>query len=251
MIINIYNALKLKRTSIIFNSMIFFHKYYIYNLYLNQANFDNIKLAYIAIASFLTGTKSSDFKIRIDDILNYSYKCNILCQKMNNENREKVLYYEFEILTVMQFNIFNYGLTYKNAYFVFETIIKSLKIEFKNDSISEKIKEYFIAQIRYSFVFPFFLNYDKKIIILSCANLLLKQLLPNHIISIWENKEYIDIRAEIIECSNIFEQFLNSEKKNKDNIEINNKNDKNITSNEKQINIGIVRTINSTNTNNV
>lgn len=231
--------------------MISFHKYYIYNLSLNQANFDNNKLAYIAVSCFLTGTKSSDFKIRIDDILNYSYKCNILCQKINNENREKVLYYEFEILTVMQFNISNYGLTYKNAYFIFEKIIKSLKIEFKDDSVSEKIKDYFIAQIRYAFVFPFFLNYDKKIIILSCVNLLLKQLLPNYINSIWENKEYIDIRAEIIECSNLFEQFLNGKKENRDNIDINNKNDKNITSNEKEINIGIIRTINSTNTNNV
>ena len=235
--------MKLKRTSIIFNSMISFHI-----LIIKESN---NKLAYIAVSCFLTGTKSSDFKIRIDDILNYSYKCNILCQKINNENREKVLYYEFEILTVMQFNISNYGLTYKNAYFIFEKIIKSLKIEFKDDSVSEKIKDYFIAQIRYAFVFPFFLNYDKKIIILSCVNLLLKQLLPNYINSIWENKEYIDIRAEIIECSNLFEQFLNGKKENRDNIDINNKNDKNITSNEKEINIGIIRTINSTNTNNV
>ena len=73
----------------------------------------------------------------------------------------------------------------------------------------------------------------------------------NHIISIWENKEYIDIRAEIIECSNLFEQFLNAKKENKDNIEINNKDNNNIASNERQINIGIVRTINSTKTNNI
>jgi len=232
--------------------MIFFHKYYIYNLSINKVDIDinNTKLSYIAVACFLSGTKSSDFKIKVDDILNYSYKCNILSQEMNSENKEKVLYYEFEILTVMQFNNSNYGLTYKNAYLIFEKIIKSLKIEFRDNSVSEKIKDYFIAQIRYAFVFPFFLNYDKNTIILSCVNLLLKQILPNNIVSIWENKEYIDIRAEIIECSNLFEQFLCHKK---DNIEINNKikSDKNITSDEKQINIEIIRTINSTNTNNV
>ena len=242
MIINIYNTFKLKRSSIIFNSMIFFHKYYIYNLSINKVDIDNIKLSYIAVACFLSGTKSSDCKIKLDDILNYSYKCNILSQKMHEENREKVLYYEFEILTVMQFNNSNYGLTYKNAYLIFEKIIKTLKIEFRDNSVSEKIRDYFIAQIRYAFVFPFFLNYDKNTIILSCVNLLLKQILPNNIVSIWENKEYIDIRAEIIECSNLFEQFLGAKK---DNI-INNK-----ISDEKQINIEIIRTINSTNTNSV
>ena len=74
MIINIYNALKLKRSSIIFNSMICFHKYYIYNLYSNKAILNNSLLEYIAVACFFSGTKSSDFKIRVDDILNYSYK---------------------------------------------------------------------------------------------------------------------------------------------------------------------------------
>ena len=239
MIINIYNALKLKRSSIIFNSMICFHKYYIYNLYSNKAILNNSLLEYIAVACFFSGTKSSDFKIRVDDILNYSYKCNILNQKTHDENRDKILYYEFEILNVMQFNITNYGLTYKNAYFVLDNIYKLLKIEFKDNSVSEKIKEYFIAQIRYSFVFPFFLNYDKKTIILSCINLLLKQLFPNYIITLWDNKEYINIKSDIIQCSKLFEQFLNEKKENNDN------------KNDKEINIGIIRKINSTNTNSV
>ena len=113
------------------------------------------------------------------------------------------------------------------------------KIEFKDNAVSETIKEYFIAQIRYSFVFPFFLNYDKKTIILSCINLLLKQLFPNYIITLWDNKEYINFKSDIIQCSKLFEQFLNEKKENNDN------------KNDKEINIGIIRKINSTNTNSV
>ena len=70
-IIKFYNTLKLKRSSVIFNAMIFFHKFYIYNLYSKQVDLDNTKLAYLAVACLYVGTKSSDLKIRIKDILEF------------------------------------------------------------------------------------------------------------------------------------------------------------------------------------
>ena len=247
-IIKFYNTLKLKRSSVIFNAMIFFHKYYIYNLYSKQVDLDNTKLAYLAVACLYVGTKSSDLKIRIKDILEYSYKANILPKELGDKNREIILNYEFEILRIIQFDISNYGLTYKSSYYIFESIFNSLKLEYKDPSVSENIKDYFLAQLRYSFIFPFFLKYDKKTIILSCVNLIFKQLFPNSIIPFWENKEFSDIKLDIIDCSKLFSQLLIPKKEN--SVYENNINNIN-NEEEKGININIVRNINSTITNNI
>jgi hypothetical protein len=228
--------------------MIFFHKFYIYNLYSKQVDLDNTKLAYLAVACLYVGTKSSDLKIRIKDILEYSYKANILPKELGDKNREIILNYEFEILRIIQFDISNYGLTYKSSYYIFESIFNSLKLECKDPSVSENIKDYFLAQLRYSFIFPFFLKYDKKTIILSCVNLIFKQLFPNSIIPFWENKEFSDIKLDIIDCSKLFSQLLIPKKEN--SVYENNINNIN-NEEEKGININIVRNINSTITNNI
>ena len=232
--------------------MIFFHKYYLYNLFTNNVDLDITKLTYLCIACFFVGLKSSDIKFKLIDVLEYSFKGNVLCQKPNDADKEKVLSYEFQILNIIQFDITNYGLTYKKSYYDFETTCKSLKAEFKDPSISEKIKDYYIALIRYSFIFPFFLKYEQKVITLSCTHLLLEQFIPKYQ-TIFSLKEYSEFQNDIIECSNLLEQFLQSQRmntiNNNPNTNVNNIN--NINNEQNRINIGIIREINSTNANNI
>ena len=101
-IFKLNKSMKLNYSSIIIKSMIFFHKYYLYNLYeKNQFVLDNSKVAIIAVTCFLIATKSFDIKIRIDNILDYSYKCDILEKNRNQKNKEELLLYENEILCVI------------------------------------------------------------------------------------------------------------------------------------------------------
>ena len=226
--------------------MIFFHKYYLYNLYSkNQYNLDNSKVAIIAVTCFLIATKSFDIKIRIKDILDYSYKCNVLDKNRNEKNKEELLLYESEILCIIGFNISEYKLNYTYSCNVLQDIFKSLKIEIKDASSSQKVKEYFLGTIRFSFIFPFFLNYSPKSIVLGCINILFKQLFPNYVNQIWNKKEYSDIHMDIINFTNLFEQLFirNTGNTNNFNNITNNRNNTNIEENE--INFEIIRTINT------
>ena len=226
--------------------MIFFHKYYLYNLYSkNQYNLDNSKVSIIAVTCFLIATKSFDIKIRIKDILDYSYKCNVLEKNRNEKNKEELLLYESEILCIIGFNISEYKLNYTYSCNVLQDIFKSLKIEIKDASSSQKVKEYFLGIIRFSFIFPFFLNYSPKSIVLGCINILFKQLFPNNVNHIWNKKEYSDIHMDIINFTNLFEQLFirNTGNTNNFNNITNNRNNTNIEENE--INFEIIRTINT------
>ena len=226
--------------------MIFFHRYYLYNLYSkNQYNLDNSKVAIIAVTCFLIATKSFDIKIRIKDILDYSYKCNVLDKNRNEKNKEELLLYESEILCIIGFNISLYKLNYTYSCNVLQDIFKSLKIEIKDASSSQKVKEYFLGIIRFSFIFPFFLNYSPKSIVLGCINILFKQLFPNYVNQIWNKKEYSDIHMDIINFTNLFEQLFirNTGNTNNFNNITNNRNNTNIEENE--INFEIIRTINT------
>ena len=226
--------------------MIFFHRYYLYNLYSkNQYNLDNSKVAIIAVTCFLIATKSFDIKIKIKDILDYSYKCNVLEKNRNEKNKEELLLYESEILCIIGFNISLYKLNYTYSCNVLQDIFKSLKIEIKDPSSSQKVKEYFLGIIRFSFIFPFFLNYSPKSIVLGCINILLKQLFPNYVNQIWNKKEYSDIHMDIIDFTNLFEQLFirNTGNTNNFNNITNNRNNTNIEENE--INFEIIRTINT------
>jgi hypothetical protein len=226
--------------------MIFFHRYYLYNLYSkNQYNLDNSKVSIIAVTCFLIATKSFDIKIRIKDILDYSYKCNVLDKNRNEKNKEELLLYESEILCIIGFNISVYKLNYTYSCNVLQDIFKSLKIEIKDASSSQKVKEYFLGIIRFSFIFPFFLNYSPKSIVLGCINILFKQLFPNYVNQIWNKKEYSDIHMDIINFTNLFEQLFirNTGNTNNFNNITNNRNNTNIEENE--INFEIIRTINT------
>ena len=226
--------------------MIFFHRYYLYNLYSkNQYNLDNSKVAIIAVTCFLIATKSFDIKIKIKDILDYSYKCNVLEKNRNEKNKEELLLYENEILCIIGFNISVYKLNYTYSCNVLQDLFKSLKIEIKDASSSQKVKEYFLGIIRFSFIFPFFLNYSPKSIVLGCINILLKQLFPDYVNQIWNKKEYSDIHMDIIDFTNLFEQLFirNTGNTNNFNNITNNRNNTNIEENE--INFEIIRTINT------
>ena len=226
--------------------MIFFHRYYLYNLYSkNQYNLDNSKVAIIAVTCFLIATKSFDIKIKIKDILDYSYKCNVLEKNRNEKNKEELLLYESEILCIIGFNISEYKLNYTYSCNVLQDLFKSLKIEIKDASSSQKVKEYFLGIIRFSFIFPFFLNYSPKSIVLGSINILLKQLFPDYVNQIWNKKEYSDIHMDIIDFTNLFEQLFirNTGNTNNFNNITNNRNNTNIEENE--INFEIIRTINT------
>ena len=226
--------------------MIYFHRYYLYNLYSkNQYNLDNSKVAIIALTCFLIATKSFDIKIRIDNILEHSYKCNVLEKNRNQKNKEELLLYENEILCIIGFKTLDYKLNYTYSCNILRDIFESLKIEIKDESFSQKVNEYFLAIIRYSFIFPFFLNYSPKSLVLGCINILFKQVFPNYINQIWNKKDYSDIQTDIINFTNLFEQlfFRNTENINNFNNITNNTNNTDIEENE--INFEIIRTINT------
>ena len=244
-IFKLNKSMKLNYSSIIIKSMIFFHKYYLYNLYAkNQFFLDNSKVAIIAVACFLIATKSFDIKIRIDNILDYSYKCDVLEKNRNQKNKEELLLYENEILCVIGFNALDYKFNYAYSCNILNDIFKSLKIDIKDSSTLQKVKEYFLLFIRYSFVFPFFLNYSPRSLALGCINLLFKYLFPNRANQIWNIKEYSDIRIDIINFTNLFEQIFIRTQVNANNFN-NISNNANNTNNEEknEINFEIIRTI--------
>ena len=242
-IINIYGGLKLKKTQIIFNSMIFFHKYYLYYLINNNSIIDvnNKDFSLLCISCFLLGTKSSDILMRIDDILDSIYKNKILIIDKNSieHQKKKIFYYEFEILQLIKFDIKSYDLTYKYFSFIFEQINNIFKIKTEESEI-KKIKEFLMAQIRYSFVIPLFLKFNTLTIVLSGINNLLKKFLINlkieqikHII-----KEYEVTQEDIDNCCYLIEFFLMPKKS-----KINNDN--------KLINMDVIKNINLANSDSI
>ena len=229
-----------------------FHRYYLYNIYKN-AHFilDNSKLAIIALTCFFISTKAFSIKIKKDLFLDYSYKCGILEKAENKKNEENLLYYEMDILCSSGFNKSQYELNYTNSYNIFQNVFKSLKIEIKNVSLSQKVKQYFLSLIQLSFIFPFFLNYSPQIIILGCTNMFLKKFFPNRKIQIWNIKEYSDIRTEIINFSDLFEKIFARQREtisSGGNLEndFNNINNTHFSIDEEnEINFEIIRTINT------
>ena len=100
---------------------------------------------------------------------------------MGEKNEEMINFFEIEILNVIKFDITNIGLRYDYFESILNYIFKKYNIEFKNISTLDKIKNYFLAQIRYSFIFPCILKFDTRTITLACINILLKQLFPKKI----------------------------------------------------------------------
>ena len=169
--------------------------------------------------------------MRVDDILDCVLK-NSLIKLDNNlrENNKKIIfYYEFEILQSISFDIKSYDLNIKYISNIFDEIITNINLKI-DDTQLKTIKEYLIAQIRYSFIFPIFLKYNTLTIILSCINILFQQLSINikieQIISRINSSEKITLN-DIKNCSSLFNlYFFNYKKNNTNNNNENNTNEK-------------------------
>ena len=202
LILKIYNLTKIKRTSIISNSLIIFHKYYIYTFFtnssiliaLNEDNDNNKNLAYISLACFFISLKTSNYLFPCQFIID-SF-CNI--QKIENDEekikiRKKVLFYESDIFFSINFSM-EYKLPYpflKNLLGIGDgavlkyiiknsnknTNINNILAKIDNDENKIKCIKNTISEIvNYSFLFPFFLNYNSEIISFSCLKLALARL---------------------------------------------------------------------------
>ena len=225
--------------------MIIFHKYYLFNLLNGSINNINSKdFSLLCISCFLIGIKSSDILIRIDDILECIYKNKIL--KIDNnllETHKKIIFnYEFEILESLGFDINSYNLNLKYISCIFDNINNKIKIESDVAKI-KKIKEYLIAQIRYSFILPIFLKFNILTIVLSNIIMIIKQLSINFeiktILCELKGNEEITLQ-DIDDFIKLFEFFLVSQKDNNNN-EIND---------FKNINMDTIRKINIANSDN-
>ena len=249
----------MKRTSIISNSLIFYHKYYIFKLFtnshiinkLNENNLNNIELAYICIACFFISIKSSNFLMQIEYILEIIDKNKILDISESNKLKIKeiVLNYETDILFSIGFNL-EHSLPYNLIKILWgnlsNKILEFININKNNKninlnyiinngdeaSIMKTIKESIIEIITYSFLFPFFLYYNSSIIALSCLKIALNKFnIKINIIDIISNhKEMEFISIDDIEvCSSLIDEvIISTNKKINNETQINNINNINI-----------------------
>ena len=256
--VKLYNSLKFKRTSIISNSLILYHKYYIYNLFTNSQafnKFNDIKdFSCISIACFFISIKASNYLMIIDSILDICYKNNILVANNEDEKikiRNMALNYESDILFSLNFNV-EHELPYNYIKNIWEDVstkileyIKNNNININNNILSNEddssnlklIKEKIAENLNFSFLFPFFLYYRPIIIALSCLNIALKHFkIRLNIIDIISNhKEMESISMDDIEvCSSLIDEMILSKIKSVNNEmqmnNINNINLKNIIS---------------------
>ena len=256
LIVTLYNSVKLKRTSIISNSLILYHKYYIYNLFTNSNLFndnnDNKDLKCISIACFFLSLKITNYLMQIDYLLDNIYKSNYLEAKNNDEKvliKNMVLKYESDILFSINFDL-EHDLPYiyiKNLWGdisnkILEYLnnnknnINNLNNNFLNNEDEtgkmKLIKDNILEILNYSFLFPFFLYYNSKIIALSCLTLALKKFnIKNNIIDIISNHiEMKNISINDIEnCSSLIDEIILSKIRKINNEEqINNINNINL-----------------------
>ena len=238
LIVKLFKSLKLKRTSIISNSLILYHKYYIYNLFTNSNlfnilndNIENKDLKCISIACFFISLKISNCLMKIDFILDNIYNNNILEAKDNDEKlkiKNIVLKYESDILFSINFDL-EHDLPYiyiKNLWGdlsnkILEYLnnnknnINNINNNFLNngdDTSKIKIIKDNISEIlNYSFLFPFFLYYNSTIIALSCLNLALKKFnIKINIIDIISNHKEMKIISigDIEVCSSLIDEII-------------------------------------------
>ncbi len=246
LIVKLFKSLKLKRTSIISNSLILYHKYYIYNLFSNSNffnilndNIENKDLKCISIACFFISLKITNYLMKIDFILDNIYNNNILIVKDNDEKlriKNIVLKYESDILFSINFDL-EHDLPYiyiKNLWGDLSNKIleyinnnkNNINKNFLNNeddtSTIKFIKDNISEILNYSFLFPFFLYYNSKIIALSCLNLALKKFnKKSNIIDIISNHiEMKNISINDIEiCSSLIDEIILSRIRKKSNEE--------------------------------
>ena len=175
--------------------------------------------------------------MKIELLLEYAYRSDVLNRDLQTKNEELLNYYEFEILKVLKFDITNNCLKYDYFLSILNNIFKIYNIEFKNYETFNKIKDYFLAQIRLSFIFPCIFKFGYKAITVSCISILLNQLFPKKSFSICEIKELSDIKENIIQSKILFEKLIFPQQK------VNNNFDNNTNTNNNGINFENIRTI--------
>ena len=257
LILKIYKISKLKRTSIISNSLIIFHKYYIYSFFTNSSISINIKedldfnkdLAYITMACFFISLKTSNC------LLPSKFIIDTFCifEKIDNDEeklkiKEKIFSYEADIFYTINFST-EYELPYpflkKILGIVGQAVLKlaikqseenktninTFLLNLGNDADKIKhIKDNIAEIVNYSFLFPFFLNYDTKTISLSCLILAFKRLNIQinitdiiNIISDQKETEIVSIDINDIEiCSSLIDELVLSKIKKVPHHEVNN-----------------------------
>ena len=237
LIVNLYKSFKLKRTSIISNSLIFYHKYYIFNFFTNSQiynNLDNnIDLKYISVACFFISLKTSNILMKIEYIIDFICENKILEIKDNNEKikiKDMILNYENDIIFTINFE-FEHELPYsciKNLWLdlankiieyinnnknnnKINNINNNILNNDQNASLLKTIKENIAEIINYSFLFPFFLYYNSSNIALSCLNIAFKKLnIKINIIDIISNHKEMEIISidDIEVCSSLIDKII-------------------------------------------
>ena len=274
LILKIYKISKLKRTSIISNSLIIFHKYYIYSFFTNSSISINIKedlefnkdLAYITMACFFISLKTSNCLLPSKFIIDTF----CLFEKIDSDEeklkiKEKIFSYEADILYTIHFST-EYEMPYpflkkilgigdqavlklaikKSENNKTNTNINTFLLNFDNDADKIKhIKDKIAEIVNYSFLFPFFLNYDTKIISLSCLILAFKRLNIQinitdiiNVISNQKETEIVSIDINDIEiCSSLIDELVLSKIKKVPHQEVNNINNINTLNKQNFLNI--------------
>ena len=225
--------------------MIFFDKFYLYNL-INKSdiNYNNDNLIIICISCFYLVIKSSNYLMRFDDIIDIIYKYNILANDNNNNNlkdnhKNLIFYYEFKILESIGFELNNFDLPYKYTSILFDKIIN----QFITDvSKLKNLKEYYQALLNYSYIFPHFLKFNTLTIVLSLLKILFiikgVGIDISQILSEFKEFEYGFIQKELDNCYSLIYLFLFNDKK-----------DLNIKKDFNNINIDILSKIHVSNLN--
>jgi len=225
--------------------MIFFDKFYLYNL-INKSdiNYNNNNLIIICISCFYLVIKSSNYLMRFDDIIDIIYKYNILTNDNNNNLKDNhknlIFYYEFKILESIGFELNNFDLPYKYTSILFDKIINKFITDI---SKLKNLKEYYQALLNYSYIFPHFLKFNTLTIVLSLLKILFIikniKININQILSEFKEFEYGFIQKELDNCYSLIYLFLfNNDKK-----------DLNIKKDFNNINIDILSKIHVSNLN--
>ena len=192
---------------------------------------------YIATACFFISLKTSNFLIQIKYIIEkFCIFENIINDDEKLKIKDKVLYYESDILFTINFSLV-YELPYpflKNIMRIGDQAIVKMAIQKSENNIIidnplsnidkeedkiKKIKETLSEIVNYSFLFPFFLYYDTETISLSCLKLAFNKLnIPiniTDIINIIQNQKEteivsIDVNAinDIEICSSLIDELV-------------------------------------------
>ena len=207
----ISESVGLSRPFLISNSMIFLHKYLIYNFFKNKNFFTintNISFLNICISCFFITTKSTGYTTHLNVILENLLKKNNNLEKSLDKN--EVFLYEYDILNAIGFNLEN-DLPYKYAKYIWSDLEKLLNNKKININIIKDIKEKWNCFILYSYLFPFFLKFDANIIALANLKIILShydiEINLSEIISHHKEFEFTS-NKDIEVCSTLIDRLI-------------------------------------------